>query len=205
MNREGKLEVYQIKDTNKEWLHLHGGIWNESQIKIFPEFIDLVFAIHSMGQIIPSRGVDFFIARPHQAQKLFAACKMIGINVQKISKFASGAIHFFIATKDLPPAVWRYIDPTTKDLTEKTILFARTDILDFVRRWYPDEDKKNVLIVKSQKSADCIQAMVSLSNSSCVIREFTEHGHPKYRIQLYEEFYSSTELALVERTTHHVS
>lgn len=203
MNREGKLEVYQILDTNKEWLHLHGGIRNESRIKIFPEFIDLVFAIHSIGQIIPNRGVDFFIARPHQAQKLFAACKMIGINVQKISKFASGAIHFFISAKELPPAVWRYIDPATKDLTEKTILFARTDILDFVRRWYPDEDKKNVLIVKSQKSADCIQAMVSLSNSSCVIREFTEHGAPKFRIQLYEEFYSSTEFALVERTPYH--
>ena len=199
MNREGKLDVYHPKEHNGEWLHLHGGLWQAKPIKIFDSFLDLVLAIHSIGNINIQRGVDFFICHNGQAQRLLTACRELGIPIQKLSKFATGAIHVFIDINHLPPAIWRYIDNRTFHLTPKTMLFAKDELINHIRLWYHHFDKKDIIYTRQKQSADMIQIMLSLSNSSCTVYEERESGEPIYRIYVHDEYYSRTDSATLLR------
>lgn len=199
MNRDGKLEVYFPKEHYKEWLHLNGGSWNERPVKIFSEFLDLTFAIHALGQINTKRGIDFFLAKTDQISRLVKACRLMGIPIQKISKFATGAVHLFLDIKDIPNAVWRYIDPLTKELTNKAMLFAKPSILDVIRLWYTDENYKNTIYTNSKQTADMFQIIVSLSNAGCTIKEEWHNNKKKYRLTFFDEFYTSTSTAEVKR------
>lgn len=199
MRRDGKLDVYQPKEHNGEWLHLHGGLWQSKPIKIFDAFLDLVLAIHAIGNIDIKRGVDFFICSQVQAQRLLTSCRDLGIPVQKISKYATGAIHVFVDINHLPPAIWRYIDNRSLCLTPKVMLFAKDELIRHIRLWYHHFDRKDIIYTRQKQSADMIQAMLSLSNSSCNIKEDMADGERIYKIYVKDEYYTQTDCATLLR------
>ena len=203
MRKDGKLDIYFPRELATEWLHLNGGIYSERPFKIFDDFKALVMAINSMGQITSRKGVVFYLSNFEQIQRLTATCRNLNIFFDEVVKLGCGAVKITIGPKRIPPGVWRYIDPETKEFTQKALLFAKEGILEHIRIWYKHQDLKDVIYIRNKQTADMIQAFISMSNASCRIKkEYDEDGTNIYRMHLSDLFYSAMDKATHERVPY---